>query len=47
MFNGRASFGGFDATGGIGKDCNGHGTYLAGLAAGNPTGVAYGANVYR
>jgi len=47
VFNGRASFGGYDAFGGNGKDYNGDGTHLAGLAVGNPTGVAHGANVYR
>ena len=47
VFNGRAKFGGFDTYGGNGKDCNGHGTHVAGLAVGNPTGVARGANVYR
>ena len=47
VFNGRASFGGYDAFGGDGRDCNGHGTHCAGLAVGYLTGVAYGARVYR
>ena len=46
IFGGRAHFGGYDPTGGNGEDCNGHGTHVAGLAAGNITGVAVGANVY-
>ena len=47
--DGRASFGGYDAfeDGRQGRDCNGHGTHCAGLAVGQLTGVAYGANVYR
>ena len=47
VFNGRASFGGYDAFSGTGEDCQGHGTHCAGLAAGYLTGVAYGARVYR
>ena len=47
VFNGRASFGGFDIYGDDGRDCNGHGSYVAALAVGNPTGVAHGAKVYR
>ena len=46
IFGGRAHFGGYDPTGGNGEDCNGHGTHVAGLAAGNITGVAIGANVF-
>ena len=47
MFNGRASFGGYDYFGDDGKDCGGLGTHQAGVAVGYPTGVAYEANVYR
>ena len=49
VFNGRASFGGYDAIndGRNGDDCQGHGTHCAGLAVGRLTGVAYGARVYR
>ena len=49
VFNGRASFGGYDAIndGRNGGDCQGHGTSCAGLAVGRLTGVAYGAHVYR
>lgn len=49
VFNGRASFGGYDAIndGRNGADCQGHGTHCAGLAVGRLTGVAYGARVYR
>ena len=47
VFGGRARFGGYDAFGGNGSDCQGHGTHCAGLAVGRLTGVAYGANVYR
>jgi subtilisin family serine protease len=38
-FGGRASFG-FDAFGGNGADCNGHGTHVAGTAGGTTYGVA-------
>ena len=47
VFNGRASFGGYDAFNGDGSDCQGHGTHCAGLAVGYLTGCAYGARVYR
>jgi subtilisin family serine protease len=38
-FGGRASFG-FDAFGGNGSDCNGHGTHVAGTTGGTTWGVA-------
>jgi subtilisin family serine protease len=38
-FGGRASFG-FDAFGGNGSDCNGHGTHVAGTTGGATWGVA-------
>ncbi|HEX6943763.1 MAG TPA: S8 family peptidase [Gemmatimonadaceae bacterium] len=38
-FGGRASFG-FDAFGGTGADCNGHGTHVAGTVGGGEYGVA-------
>ena len=38
-FGGRASAG-FDAFGGNGQDCNGHGTHVAGTVGGNAYGVA-------
>jgi len=38
-FGGRASFG-FDAFGGNGNDCNGHGTHVAGTVGGTTWGVA-------
>jgi subtilisin family serine protease len=38
-FGGRASFG-YDAFGGDGNDCNGHGTHVAGTAGGTNYGVA-------
>lgn len=40
-FGGRAAVA-YDATGGDGKDCNGHGTYVAGLVGGTVYGVAKG-----
>ena len=46
VFEGRAYFGGYDYDSGQGRDCNGHGTHCAGLAAGKGTGVAYEANVF-
>jgi aqualysin 1 len=44
-FGGRAHFA-FDALGGDGSDCNGHGTGVAGIAAGSVHGVAKAANIY-
>jgi subtilisin family serine protease len=44
-FGGRAHFA-FDAFGGNGSDCNGHGTGVAGIAAGSVHGVAKSANIY-
>lgn len=38
-FGGRASFG-FDALGGTGADCNGHGTHVAGTVGGATFGIA-------
>lgn len=38
-FSGRASFG-FDAFGGTGADCNGHGTHVGGTVGGETYGVA-------
>lgn len=38
-FRGRASVG-YDATGGDGRDCNGHGTHVAGTIGGSTYGVA-------
>ncbi|HXG44321.1 MAG TPA: S8 family peptidase [Gemmatimonadales bacterium] len=43
-FGGRASFG-FDAFGGNGADCNGHGTHTASTAAGATYGVAKGMTI--
>ena len=43
-FGGRA-VAGFDAFGGNGSDCYGHGTHVAGTAAGSTYGVAKGATV--
>lgn len=43
-FGGRASVG-FDATGGNGLDCNGHGTHVAGTIGGTTFGVAKAANL--
>ncbi len=40
-FGGRASFG-YDAFGGNGSDCNGHGTHVAGTVGGATYGVAKG-----
>lgn len=44
-FGGRAKFA-FDALGGNGSDCNGHGTGVAGIAAGSVHGVAKSATVW-
>ena len=44
-FGGRAHFA-FDALGGDGSDCNGHGTGVAGVAAGSVHGVAKSATIY-
>ncbi|HYH82303.1 MAG TPA: S8 family peptidase, partial [Longimicrobium sp.] len=41
QFGGRASVG-YDATGGNGVDCNGHGTHVAGTVGGSTYGVAKG-----
>ena len=46
VFGGRAQYGGYDHFGDDGKDCNGHGTHVAGLAGGNITGVAVEASLY-
>ncbi len=43
-FSGRASFG-FDAFGGDGEDCDGHGTHVAGTVGGDTWGVAKNANL--
>lgn len=43
-FGGRAAAG-YDAYGGDGSDCNGHGTHVAGTAAGSTYGVAKSATV--
>lgn len=43
-FEGRASFG-FDAYGGDGNDCDGHGTHVAGTIGGNKWGVAKDVNL--
>ena len=43
-FGGRASFG-FDALGGDGEDCNGHGTHVAATVGGSAWGVAKGADL--
>ncbi|MGH7622858.1 MAG: S8 family serine peptidase, partial [Gemmatimonadaceae bacterium] len=44
-FGGRAHFA-FDALGGNGSDCNGHGTGVAGVAAGSKYGVAKSATIW-
>ncbi|XP_033102922.1 aqualysin-1-like [Anneissia japonica] len=44
-FGGRAAVA-YDARGGDGVDCNGHGTHCAGTTASNTWGVAKGAKVY-
>jgi len=44
-FGGRAHFA-FDAFGGNGSDCNGHGTGVAGVAAGSKYGVAKAATIW-
>ncbi|HKP77173.1 MAG TPA: S8 family peptidase [Longimicrobiaceae bacterium] len=44
QFGGRATAG-YDAYGGSGADCHGHGTHVAGTAAGSTYGVAKGATV--
>jgi subtilisin family serine protease len=44
QFGGRAAAG-YDAYGGTGADCNGHGTHVAGTAAGSTYGVAKGASL--
>ncbi|HYW06674.1 MAG TPA: S8 family peptidase [Longimicrobium sp.] len=43
-FGGRA-MAGYDAYGGSGQDCNGHGTHVAGTAGGSTYGVAKGASL--
>jgi len=43
-FGGRASFG-FDALGGDGEDCNGHGTHVAATIGGSTWGVAKNVNL--
>ena len=51
-FGGRAQYGGYDAIDDLertsmrGRDCHGHGTHCAGIAAGYTSGVAKNANIY-
>ena len=51
-FGGRARYGGYDAVDDLerasmqGRDCHGHGTHCAGIAAGYTSGVAKNANLY-
>jgi subtilisin family serine protease len=44
-FGGRAQAVGFDAFGGNGEDCNGHGTHVAGTVGGTSYGVAKGVDL--
>lgn len=44
-FGGRAGVG-YDALGGNGQDCNGHGTHVAGTVGGSTYGVAKGVTLY-
>eukprot|EP00800_Vazella_pourtalesii_P014572 TRINITY_DN3729_c0_g1_i6.p1 TRINITY_DN3729_c0_g1~~TRINITY_DN3729_c0_g1_i6.p1 ORF type:complete len:271 (-),score=54.13 TRINITY_DN3729_c0_g1_i6:144-956(-) len=51
-FGGRAQYGGYDAVDDLertsmrGRDCHGHGTHCAAIAAGYTSGVAKNANLY-